>query len=315
MSRPLLIAGPTASGKSALALALAERLGRAVVNADSQQVYAGWRILTARPSPEEEARAPHRLYGHVGMAAAYSAGQWLREVAAVLEADPAPIIVGGTGLYFKALTEGLAEIPPVPPAIRQAGEARLALLGTEGLAAEIAARDPGTAAGIDLANPARLLRAWEVLEATGRGLADWQTETPPPLLPLAEVTAIRLEPERDELGARCDARLDAMVAAGVLEEVAANRLLDLALPAMKAVGAPEFLAHLNGETTLDEALAAARTATRRYAKRQLTWGRNQMGAGWHVMATPDPDAVLRLGSLQIISPQPRAATDSSEKTD
>ncbi|MEL6338133.1 MAG: tRNA (adenosine(37)-N6)-dimethylallyltransferase MiaA, partial [Pseudomonadota bacterium] len=178
--RPVLLAGPTGSGKSGLALALAERLGGVVVNADSQQVYGDWRVLTARPSVAEEAQAPHRLYGFLALDAPYSVGQWLRDLAAVLAEVRAtgqrPIVIGGTGLYFTALTEGLAEIPPVPPEIRAKAEARLATDGLPALAAALATRDPATAQTLDLANPARVLRAWEVLEATGRGLAAWQAE-------------------------------------------------------------------------------------------------------------------------------------------
>jgi len=179
-TRPVLIAGPTASGKSALALAIARAQGGVIVNADALQVYANWRILSARPSPEEEAQAPHRLYGHVAPDQEYSAGHWLREVAPLLDAGPRPIVVGGTGLYFAALTEGLAEIPPVPAEIRAAGER---LLRAAGLAALRKALDPETCARIDLANPRRVQRAWEVQAATGRGLAEWQDATPPPLLP------------------------------------------------------------------------------------------------------------------------------------
>ncbi len=295
--RPVLIAGPTASGKSGLAVALAERLGGMVINADSQQVYAGWRILSARPSEAEMARAEHRLFGHVAMDADYSVGRWLADLAQVLEDCRArglrPIIAGGTGLYFKALTQGLAEIPPIPQAVRKAGEARLEAAGLAEFAAELSRRDPETFAALDPANPVRVLRAWEVLEATGRGLAAWKRETPPPLLPLAEVATLRIEPEREALYAACEARLDAMVAGGVLEEVAAVRAmgLDPESPAMKAVGAPEFMAHLAGEIPLDEAVAKAKLATRRYAKRQLTWARQQM-ADWQVLAGPDLEAAL-----------------------
>jgi len=282
MRRPILIAGPTASGKSALALAQAERLGGSVINADSQQVFRDWRILSARPTPAEEARAPHFLYGHVALDADYSVGAWLRDLAPVLETCRArsliPIIAGGTGLYFKALTEGLAPIPPIAAEVRARAASRLEALGIARFAEEVAERDPESAASLDRANPVRILRAWEVLEATGKGLAAWRRETAPALLPPGETVAFALTPPRDWLYARCDARLDAMVAGGVLDEVARVMALGLdpALPAMKTVGAPEFMAHLRDELTLDEALARAKTATRRYAKRQLTWIRNQM---------------------------------------
>lgn len=302
MNRPILLAGPTASGKSALALALAERLGGVVVNADSQQVYRDWRILTARPGPEDEARAPHRLYGHVALEADYSVGAWLRELAPVLAECRArglrSIVTGGTGLYFRALTEGLAPIPPVLPGARAAAEAELERRGLAGFAAALAARDPETAASLDRANPVRLLRAWEVLEATGRGLADWRRQTAPPLIPLAGATAMALVPPRELLRARCDRRLDAMLAPDesgetVLDEVARvlARGLDPALPGMKAVGAPEFIAHLSGECPLAEALARAKVATGRYTKRQLTWIRNQMSA-WPMLTSHSPEENL-----------------------
>lgn len=294
---PILLYGPTASGKSALALALAERLGGAVVNADSQQVYDTWRILTARPSAEDEARAPHFLYGHVPLDAAYSVGRWLGEVRAVLdtcrERGLVPIVTGGTGLYFRALTEGLAPIPAVPPQVRADAEAALHRHGLPSLAEELAQRDPETAAAIDLANPARVLRAWEVLEATGTPLARWQARTDPPLLPLGGVQAVALTPPRDWLHARCDARLDAMIADGALVEVEAvmTRGLAWSQPGMKAVGAAELGRHLRGEITLAEAVSAAKTATRRYAKRQLTWARGQM-ADWTAITATEQDTRL-----------------------
>jgi len=288
MPRPLLIAGPTASGKSTLALALARQLGGAVINADSQQVYRDWRILSARPTPDDEAQVPHFLYGHVALEAEYSAGAWLRDLERALEQcrarDLRPIITGGTGLYFKALTEGLAPIPPIPPEIRAAAEAELERLGLARLCAALAARDPETAAALDRANPMRVLRAWEVLQATGTGLAEWRHATSPPLLALDQTVALALTPPRTWLIARCDARFDAMLAEGALEEAARVMALGLdpALPGMKALGAPELMAHLAGELSLDEAAARARTATRRYAKRQLTWLRNQM-FHWQVL--------------------------------
>jgi len=307
MTRPILIAGPTASGKSALALALAERIGGAVVNADSQQVYRDWRILTARPSPEEEAGAPHFLYGHVALDADYSVGTWLREIAEVLQSCAArglvPIVTGGTGLYFKALTEGLAPIPPIPPEVRAAAEAELARLGTAGFAEVLSDRDPETAATLDHANPARLLRAWEVFEATGIGLAEWRRRTEPPLLPIVRVTALALTPPRDWLYARCDARLDAMIAGGALGEAARVMALGLdpTLPGMKAVGAPELMAHLRGELTLDDALIRAKTATRNYAKRQLTWNRNQMFQ-WNRLAGHNPAKILETATELVEKP-------------
>jgi tRNA dimethylallyltransferase len=196
---PVLIAGPTASGKSALAMELAARDGRLIVNADALQVYACWRVLTARPSAAEEAALPHALYGHVGRDQDWSVGHWLRAVAGL--PDRPVVIVGGTGLYFMALTEGLAEVPPVPAAVRAEADA----LRAGDFPAMLAGLDAATAARIDLANPARVQRAWEVLRATGRGLADWQARTGAPLLPRAEAEALVIRPGVDWLNARIDA--------------------------------------------------------------------------------------------------------------
>jgi tRNA dimethylallyltransferase len=300
--RPVLIAGPTASGKSALALGLAERLGGAVINADALQIYAGWRVLTARPTPEEEARAPHFLYGFQPLDESYSVGRWLRAVEGVL-ADCAarglrPVVVGGTGLYFRALTEGLTPIPEPTPEIRAAAEARLAALGVEGFAAEIAARDPETAARLDRANPMRLLRAWEALEQTGEGLAAWHARTPPPLLPLAATVPLLLAPERAALYARCDARFDAMLEAGALAEAEAVAALGLpeTAPGLKAVGARELIGHVRGDSSLAEAAVAAKTATRNYAKRQTTWFRNRMIA-WRQLPAKESSEILAQATL------------------
>jgi tRNA dimethylallyltransferase len=270
---PVLIAGPTASGKSQLAMEIAARDGRVVVNADALQVYACWRVLTARPTPADEAAVPHALYGMVGRDEVWSAGHWLRAVAPWLKRPV--VIVGGTGLYFHALTEGLAEVPPVPAEVRAEGDA-LRLSG--GLAAMIAALDPATAARTDLRNPARVQRAWEVQRATGRGLAWWQAQGAAPLVPQGERLVLR--PDVDALNARIDARFAAMMAAGALMEVAAN-LPHWAprAPWAQAIGAAELVAHLRGETALEQAVAAAQLATRQYAKRQRTWFRSRM-AGW-----------------------------------
>lgn len=287
-ARPVLIAGPTASGKSALALRVARNCGGVVVNADALQVYARWDILTARPDRAAQATALHLLYGHVGAGEPYSVGHWLREVAPILRAaaagtGPRPIIVGGTGLYLSALTEGLAEIPAIPPGVRARADA---LLRTGGLAALLEGLDAETLTTLDTANPARVQRAWEVQAATGTGLAAWRTRTPPPLLPLSAAWAVALHADPDWLAARIDSRLEAMVAAGALDEVARELpALGRNLPSEKAIGAAEFAANLRGETTLPEALAAAQTATRRYAKRQRTWLRSRMGA-WQPLALP-----------------------------
>jgi len=278
-ARPVLIAGPTASGKSALALAIAERQGGIIVNADALQVWQPWRILTARPDTEDERRAPHALYGHVRPGTEYSVGHWLRELAPLLDGTARPIIVGGTGLYLSALTEGLADIPPVPPAVRAAAEALRRSEGPERLADELRRRDPATARRIDMANPARVQRAWEVLQATGRGLSAWQAETPPPLLPLSRATPLVLTADRDWLAARIDRRFDRMIEAGALDEVrAVLPIWNPAAPWAQAIGAPELVAHLSGEIPLDAAIQAAKQATRRYAKRQRTWFRARMHA-------------------------------------
>ncbi|TCP40936.1 tRNA (adenosine(37)-N6)-dimethylallyltransferase MiaA [Rhodovulum marinum] len=281
-ARPVLIAGPTASGKSALALAIAEAQGGVIVNADALQVFEGWRVLTARPTVRDESRVPHALYGHVAWDAAYSVGHWLRDLAPILHGPNRPIIVGGTGLYFTALTEGLAEIPPTPPAIRAKADARIASEGGNALLAEL---DAPTAARIDTRNPARIQRAWEVLQATGRGLASWQDDTPPPLLPLSAAQPLVIEAERDWLNARIDRRFERMVEDGALEEARANMARwDPALLSVRAIGAPELIAHLRGELTLDHAIAAAQIASRQYAKRQRSWFRARFGA-WRLIRT------------------------------
>lgn len=273
--RPVLIAGPTASGKSALALALAERAGGLIVNADALQVYSNWRVLTARPGPEETARAPHALYGHIAPEADYSVGHWLREVEALLTQEQRLIIIGGTGLYFTALTEGLAEIPATPPQIRAEADAILAERGAGALLADL---DAATLAKIDQQNPARIQRAWEVLRSTGRGLAAWQAETPPPLLPLSKAAALVIDAPVDWLNARITRRFDQMLENGALDEARANLDgLDPKRPASRAIGGPELIDFLKGKKTLDEAREAAIISSRQYAKRQRTWFRSRMG--------------------------------------
>ena len=269
-ARPVLIAGPTASGKSALALRIAQAQGGIIVNADALQVYKNWCVLTARPDAADLAAAPHWLYGHVAWDAAYSVGHWLREVAALM-AGPRLIIVGGTGLYFRALTEGLADIPATPAAIRTKADAL-------SLTEMIATLDPATAKGIDLNNRARVQRAWEVLQATGRGLAAWQAHTPAPLLPLASCTALRMDAPVEWLNTRIARRFDMMLDRGALAEAEANwPRWNPNLPAMKAIGAQELISHLHGELTLTQARDAAIIASRQYAKRQRTWFRARMG--------------------------------------
>jgi tRNA dimethylallyltransferase len=281
-SKAVLIAGPTASGKSALALALAQKTGGVVINTDSMQVYRDLRIITARPTLPEEALAPHRLYGHVDAAVNFSAGAWVADAAGMLsEAQAAqrlPIFVGGSGLYFKALTRGLSAVPPIPPEVRESVRARLERDGVEALHAELATRDPVSAERLKPRDRARIARALEVVEATGRALTDWHREGLPPLLPQGEFSALFLAPEREQLYARIDARFEAMLAAGALEEVKtlAARQLDPLLPAMKAHGVPALIRHLKGEITREEAAEIGRADTRHYAKRQFTWFRHQL---------------------------------------
>ncbi|SLN31507.1 tRNA dimethylallyltransferase [Roseivivax jejudonensis] len=272
--RPVLIAGPTASGKSALALDIATRQGGVIVNADAIQVFSDWRVLTARPGPADLAAAPHALYGHVPGDTPYSAGRWMRDVAPLLDRPERPIIVGGTGLYFAALTEGLADIPETDTATRALADARLAEDGRDALLAEL---DPETRDRIDPLNPMRVQRAWEVQHMTGRGMAAWQDDTPPPRLPPEEAHTIVVDAPRDWLAARIARRFDAMIAGGALDEARANAPdFSPARPSAKAIGARELVAHVRGEMTLVAARTGAVTQTRQYAKRQRTWFRARM---------------------------------------
>jgi len=281
-SKAVLIAGPTASGKSALALELALRAGGVVINADSMQVYRDLRIITARPTLDEEARVPHRLYGHVDAAVNFSAGAWVSDATKLLDQVRAEgrvaIFIGGTGLYFKALTAGLSVVPPIPAEVREDVRTRLERNGVEALHAELARRDPRAAERLNLRDRTRIARALEVVEATGRSLLDWHHEGQPPLLPKDSFRAVFLAPERDELYARIDARFDAMIGAGALNEVEklAARGLDPLLPAMKAHGVPALIRHLRGELSLEQAATIGRADTRHYAKRQFTWFRHQL---------------------------------------
>jgi tRNA dimethylallyltransferase len=275
----VLIAGPTASGKSALAMELA-RDGGIIVNADALQVYDCWQVLTARPSPAETVRLPHALYGHVARGQAYSVGHWLREVKALLATGERLIIVGGTGLYLSALTEGLADIPPIPSEVRAEADALDA-------ATMLAALDVETAGRIDQQNPARIKRAWEVWRATGRALSAWQDETPPPLLPLSSTQrAVVLTSDRDWLAARIDSRFLTMLDTGAIDEVRANLpYWEATAPWAQAIGAPELVAHLRGEMAMDEAISCAQAASRQYAKRQRTWFRSRMKV-WERLQLP-----------------------------
>lgn len=299
-----LIAGPTASGKSALALRLARQIGAEIVNADALQLYADLRLLTARPSPEEEAQAPHHLFGTVDAADGWSVGRWLRACLQTLDEIQSrgrpTVIVGGTGLYFRALTHGLAEVPPTPPAVRVQAAAEFEAMGEAAFRARLAHADPAAEARINPSDRQRLTRAWEVFAATGRALSDWQGATDPALPPGAW-RAVALDPPRPALFARCDARLEVMVREGALDEVAAlaARDLDPALPAMKAVGYRELAAVLTGEVELSAGLKNAQQETRRYAKRQATWLRGQM-SDWPRLDAEDHESQWR----QFIAPSP-----------
>jgi tRNA dimethylallyltransferase len=274
----VLIAGPTASGKSAAALALAEAFGGVVINADSMQVYRELRVLSARPSDDDMARAPHLLYGHVGANEAYSVGRYQSDAAQAFgEArGRLPIFVGGTGLYFAALTEGLANIPPVPAAIRTAAREKLAAVGVKRLHEELAARDPQTAARLRDSDPQRVLRAYEVFEATGRPLSRWQREAGTPVLAGLRLAKFVLEVPRAELRERIARRFDAMLASGARAEAAALQGLDPSLPAAKILGLRELWAAASGALSESEAIRLAVTATSQYAKRQTTWFRHRM---------------------------------------
>ena len=278
---PVLIAGATASGKSALALEIAASGGGVIVNADALQIYDCWRILSARPSIEEETQAPHFLYGHVDYRHNYSVGEWLRDVQTLLsDRNLRPIIVGGTGLYFRALTEGLADIPATPPSIRAEADAIIRDGGLQNMLSEL---DTATLNRIDTLNPVRVQRAWEVMRSTGRGLAAWQDDTPPPLLPLTSCYPLVLDADKDWLNDRIALRFEKMIDMGALDEVRAMLPdWDPSRLSAKAIGAPELIAHLKGELTLSEAIEDSIIASRQYAKRQRTWFRARMKDWNHV---------------------------------
>ncbi len=281
----ILIAGPTASGKSAVALALAERLAGTIINADSMQVYRELRLLTARPSGTEESRVPHRLYGTVSATEAFSVGRWLDEartaIAEVRGGGRVPVLVGGTGLYFKALLEGLAPVPDIPAELRAYWREQSERLSAEALHRELEARDPGMAAKLKASDPQRIVRALEVIDATGISLSEWQGAPAAPVLDQASVARLVIAPEREPLYAAIDMRFDRMIENGALDEVRALLALDLpdSLPAMRAHGARELRAYLTGMSSLEDAKAKAKTESRRYAKRQMTWARRYM-ADW-----------------------------------
>jgi len=274
----VLIAGPTASGKSDAALALAQRIDGVIINADSMQVYREAPILTAQPSAADKARAPHRMYGHVGAREVYSVGRWRDDAIAALATleGRTPIFVGGTGMYFMALTDGLAAIPAIPPEVRDAARALLDEIGVEALHARLAARDPLTASKLRPSDPQRTLRAWEVFAATGRPLAAWQDAPTTPVLKNRKIAAFVLDPPRPILRARIAARFAAMVDEGGLAEAVALSGLDPALPAAKLLGLAPLQALAAGTLSKDQALEAAITGTRQFAKRQMTWFRHRM---------------------------------------
>ena len=271
---PILIAGPPASGKSALAMEIAGRFGGAILNADAFQIYSNWQVLTARPSKVDEDKAPHFLYGHIAPNAAYSVGHWLAEITPLLNASPRPIITGGTGLYFQALTKGLANIPPIPPEIRKAAQEEISKKGFEAL---LSGLDAATKSQIDCKNPMRVQRAWEVQKATGRSIAVWQASTPKPLLPVARCITLLCDVDKEWLNQRIENRFHKMIEEGALDEAAANLPSWSAdLPASRAIGARQLIAHLRGEMSLSKAIEEATIATRQYAKRQRTWFRSKM---------------------------------------
>jgi len=294
--RAILIAGPTASGKSQLALRLAETLDGVVINADSMQVYRELRVLTARPTVEDEVRAPHALYGFVGGAEAYSAGRYAADVSVAIEQarhdGRIPIIVGGTGLYFKVLLEGLSPVPTVDPDVRAYWRAQAGARPAPELHALLRARDPAMAARLVPADPQRIVRALEVLESTGRSLADWQREPGRPVLAESETQRLLVLADRAVLAGAIDARFDAMLAAGALEEVRALRALGLSdeLPIMRALGVAPLAAHVAGTATLEVAVAQAKAETRQYAKRQATWLRRNMIA-WKQITTQEMKSI------------------------
>ena len=281
-TKPILIAGPTASGKSSLAIHIAKRTGGAIINADAQQVYSGWDILTARPPAEDLQQCPHYMYGHVAMDQPYSVGSWLREIECQLQScaklGQRPIIVGGSGLYFSALTQGLVDIPEVPVSIRQEADHMVRDQGRDVFAGLLATEDPATYARIDVQNPVRTQRAWEVLRATGTGLAEWQDSPQSALVSETQAHLFSLTSDTDWLNTRIEKRFDIMIELGALDEckAAMDSWWDEKLPSCKAIGAKELISHLRGEMDLTDAIEAGKLQTKRYAKRQRTWFRGHM---------------------------------------
>lgn len=295
--RAILIAGPTASGKSAAAIALAEKLGGTIINADSMQVYSDLCVLTARPSPRDETRAPHALYGFVPASERYSVGRWLedadRALAGAEVAGRMPIFTGGTGLYFKALLEGLSPVPEIPEEVRRRWSGLARDASPPELHAMLMQADPEMARMLRPSDPQRILRALEVMEATGRSLAEWQRQSGRGLLGEQETIRLFVAPDRDRLAARIAKRFEGMIAAGALEEVRAlmEQKLDPALPAMRAHGVAALTDCLEGRITLEEASGRVVTETRRYAKRQMTWARRNM-MSWNWIVAQDSESLL-----------------------
>ena len=271
---PILIAGQTASGKSHLALQVAVQHGGTIINADASQVYNNWRILTARPSIEDEAKINHKLYGHIDGVTEYSVGTWIKEIRETLLSNSRPIIVGGTGLYFSALTSGLVDIPEIPETIRQEATSKIAKNGFESLIREI---DEETAQKIDKNNPMRVQRAWEVLRSTGRGLNSWHRETPEPTLDINKCKAILIDGEVSLINDRINKRFDQMIEQGLIQEAKNNLVTwNKMNPSSKAIGAQELIDYLNNKISIDELREQILIATRQYAKRQRTWFRSKM---------------------------------------
>ncbi len=297
-SPTILIAGPTASGKSALALALAQKHDGVVINADSMQVYRDLRILTARPTPEDEALLPHRLFGMVDGAKAFSVGHWLEAVGGAITgahgAGRTAIVVGGTGLYFKALLDGLSPMPDVPDDVRAHWRLQGELLSGPELHALLAKRDPLMAERLRPSDSQRLVRALEVVEATGRSLADWQSEPGQPLIDAVQARCLVVDPPRDDVYQRIEVRFERMIEAGALGEVAVlrDRQLSGVLPVMRALGVPALLSHLDGACALETAIERCKTETRRYAKRQFTWLRGHMQS-WDWLSTQQVERLRR----------------------
>ena len=283
-ARPILIAGATASGKSALAIKIAKKLGGIIINADAMQVYEGWKILTARPTKQDQRNVSHLLYGHVDNKEAYSVGDWLRQVTPLLDGNHRPIIVGGTGLYFRALTEGLANIPKIPEEYKKKSSE---LIQNGKMLDMVADFDEATRSKIDLQNPVRVARAWEVLQATGKSIVSWQADTPPPILNINKCDAILMHSSTHWLNERIKIRFEAMLDNGVLEEITENsQSWDPQLQSSQAIGATQLIEYNLGRISIEKATELAVIASRQYAKRQKTWFRKRM-ENWRTVTAED----------------------------